>query len=587
MADRAASSPWKPANDEREASVVLGSSSRLLDHRRLLQESDEFVEGLRVSNDRLDRERRRFAKLVLDQADALRGANADLTREVDELTRLQSLARFFAAPGPEETFADRLAEVIGRVLGATGVGLGRRIGDDWTLWGQWRISARNALGILPDESRKRVPAGSRPSTRKGTDGWWVPVASPAATRVGLALVMRADQSPAHGQSHEFLETVRAHLAEGLETRLRSEAASERQSQSERIVQTLRGGLLRIDGGGRVEFANPACEAILGRTPAALEGAHLADLFPRDAHLRDVLAQAAGGEAAPDEHETSVTRPDGRRVSISVRVSPLPEGGGEGVLVLLSDLSRRKEVEAEMRRADRLSALGRLSAGVAHEIRNPLAGIRMTAELLRGRVADSEELVPFVDVILEEGARLDRIVDSLLQFAKPAEPRLAPLDVPTLLDRAARLAEGRAAERGVRLELGERADLPQPLADCDQILQVLLNLMLNAVEAAPEGGTVRLSARADSHARRLVFEVMDRGDGVPTHVRERIFDPFFTTKPGGTGLGLSISQNILRQHGGSLRIETPSEGGTRAVAVLPLSPDDRALPTDGGPTWRTS
>ncbi len=572
-----------------EGTEVLATLSDLLDRRRLLQESDDFLEGLRVSNDRLDQERRRFAKLVVDQADALRGANVELTREVEELRRLQSLARFFAAPGPEESFADRLAEVTARVVGATGVAIAQRHGSDWLLWGRWRISRKNANGILPDETRRRLPAGRRPSTRKGTEGWWIPVAAPDGARVGLAIVIREGESPGEGLSPGFLDTVRANLAEGLQARLRAEAVQSRQSQSERIVQTLRGGLLRIDREGRVVFANPACEAILGRRPADLEGASIDALFPRDGQLRDQLAAASRGEPIADEHETSILIPGGRRVSVSVRVSALPEGGDfEGVLVLLSDLSRRKEVEAEMRRADRLSALGRLSAGVAHEIRNPLAGIRTTAEILQGRVSEDPDLCQFVDVILEEATRLDRIVGSLLQFAKPSEPRLSPLDVGRLLSRAARLAAGRAAERGITIDPEIAGTLPCPLADRDQILQVLLNLMLNAVEATPEGGSVRATARPGGNGERtLEIEIRNGGEGVPQHLRERIFDPFFTTKPGGTGLGLSISQNILRQHGGALRIETPTEGGTRAIAILPLPRDGSDPPQAGGAPWRTS
>jgi signal transduction histidine kinase len=250
---------------------------------------------------------------------------------------------------------------------------------------------------------------------------------------------------------------------------------------------------------------------------------------------------------------------------------------------VSDLSRRQEVEAEVRRADRLASLGRLSAGVAHEIRNPLAGIRTTAELLRGRIGEGDELARFVDVILEESARLDRIVGSLLQFAKPSAPRREPVAVRPLLDRVASLAGGRAAERGVRVRVEAPEGLREPLADRDQILQVLLNLVLNGVDATPAGGEVRLGAEIASGGREVLLVVEDGGEGVPAPILDRVFDPFFTTKPGGTGLGLSISQNIVAQHGGRLRFEREGSGPNRALV---------ALPWDGGGTregrsWRTS
>ena len=575
-----------------EGTEVLATLSDLLDHRKLLQESDEFLEGLRASTDRVDEERRRFAKLVLDQADAQRGVNVELTREVEELTRLQALARFFAAPGPEESFADRMAEGVARARGAQGAGSARREAGETSLWGSWRISRRNALGMLGPDGGWPASPGRRESTRKGTDGWWIPLTGPGAggDRIALILLLRRGEAPATGLGPRFLGDARALLEEGLAARWKSEAVRSRQTQSERIVQTLRGGLLRIDGAGRVRFANPACEAILGRRPSDLEGRRLEDVFPLDANLCGQLAAAARGQSVPEEHETSVLDPDGRRISLSVRISPLPEGGGaEGVLVLLSDLSRRKKVEEEIRRADRLAALGRLSAGVAHEVRNPLTGIRTTAELLQGRVGDDANLRPFVDVILEEAIRLDRIVGSLLQFAKPSEPRLLPLPVPEILERGRQLAAGRAVERGVGIEVSWADDLPLALADRDQMLQVLLNLLLNAVEAAPEGGTVRLEAGPEAIRGRkhLAITVRDEGQGVPSHLRERIFDPFFTTKPGGTGLGLSISQNILRQHEGALRIESTAGQGTRATALLPAVGPDDVSPAPGGDPWRTS
>jgi two-component system sensor histidine kinase AtoS len=221
--------------------------------------------------------------------------------------------------------------------------------------------------------------------------------------------------------------------------------------------------------------------------------------------------------------------------------------------------------------------------VAHEIRNPLAGIRTTAEILRGRVGDDDDLGQFVDVILEETARLDRIVGSLLQFAKPPAPRPEPVDVPALLERAHQLAAGRAADRRVAVRVIDRGAVPSPLADRDQILQVVLNLLLNGIEATPEGGEVRTYAEPSVDGREIRIVVEDEGPGVAPAAHERIFDPFFTTKPGGTGLGLSISQNIVARHGGTLRVESAGPG-TRATMTLPRN---AGTPGRGGRPWPTS
>jgi len=568
----------------REGTDVLATISDFLDRRDLLREADEFLRELRDSNERLEEHRRRFAGLVAEQAEALRGANASLVREVAELTRVRDLARFFAAPGAGETFADRLAETLGGVLDGEGVALCRAAPEGWRVEGRWRISRRNALGIAPGEGEASGRMARRPSTRKGRDGWWIPVGAGSRPDTGIALLMRTGERPGGENGTVFVDSVRSLVAEGLEKRASTEALLFRKSQSERILQTLRGGLLKIDGEGRIALANPACAEILETTVEELEGRRMEEVFP--AHAREILAGVPSGEGFLDDVETWVTTASGRFASVSLRASAFHgSGSGDEILVLLSDLSRRKEVEEEVRKADRLAALGRLSAGVAHEIRNPLAGIRTTAELLRGRIGSDADLVQFVDVILEETARLDRIVGSLLQFAKPSEPRPEPLDVFALLERAARLAAGRAADRRVAIRVAPAVHLPSTLADRDQILQVLLNLLLNGIEATPEGGEVRASADASADGREVRITVEDEGPGVAPAARERIFDPFFTTKPGGTGLGLSISQNIVARHGGQLRIESAGRG-TRATVALPAAAS-AARTGWGGRSWPTS
>ncbi|MFN8179516.1 MAG: ATP-binding protein [bacterium] len=572
--------PWGTDGEE-----VLAVISELLDRRDLLGESDELLDGLRASGDRLAEHRRRLADLVLEAHDPTHPGRTSLAEEVDRLTRLAGVARFLAAPGPDEGYADRLAEAVGRALRASGLALLRRVDDVWRLDGRWRLSARAARALVPGAGdADRLQIGVALAARAGR-GFWLPLGtSPVATAlVGLA---RPGRDPSTLLGSEGLAELRALVADALTARDATTALLHRKAQSERVVQTLRSGLLKVDASERVLLVNPALAAMLETGAERLEGRPLADALARDPHVVEILRRAIVESAALDDVETYVTSTGGRRVAVSLRASPLGEEGGptEGVLVLLSDLARRKELEEEVRKADRLAALGRLSAGVAHEIRNPLAGIRTTAEILRGRIGSDVDLGRFVDVILEEAERLDRIVGSLLQFAKPSAPHRAPVRLADLLERASRLAAGRAADRGVSLRVAAARDLPEPVADRDQVLQVILNLILNGIDATPPGGEVTVRCEADRDELRFVVE--DGGEGVPPSLRERVFDPFFTTKPGGTGLGLSISQNIVRAHGGRLRLERPEGGRSRAVATLPLRlPASNAYP--GGATWRTS
>ncbi len=570
-----------------DGAQVLATLSDLLERRVLLDDADRLVHELRASTNRLGDERRRFADLVLAHAETMRAANASLSQEVEHLRRLQAIARFFAAPGPADSFGDRFASVLGRAIAAAGLALVRIDPGGAIVVGLWRISARNALAQAPPPGAESARAHDTVSARKGTRGAWVPFESLPDHGV---VVLASDAAPGRqtltdAEIRECLELG----AQGLAARRVGEEAAERRRQNDRMLRSLRGGLLRIDRENRVRLANPALAAMLGAQTGSLEGRPVAEIFARDPHIHELFETIREGGSSADDVETYVTSLSGQTHSVSIRASvvPDPKGVGVEILALFFDLSGRKEVEAEVRRAERLAALGRLSAGVAHEIRNPLAGIRTTAELLKTRLPDGDERVRFAEVILEETHRLDRIVGSLLQFAKPAEPKLEPIDLGALLDRAAQLASGKAAEHRVSIRRTSPRSGPIPLADRDQILQVLLNLILNAIEATPAGGEVHVGASGPAPGRTgaVTIRVEDGGDGVPASIRDRIFDPFFTTKPGGTGLGLSISEHIVRRHGGTIRMEKPP-GGVHA-AVVSLASRPSTAPPRGGTAWPAS
>ena len=217
------------------------------------------------------------------------------------------------------------------------------------------------------------------------------------------------------------------------------------------------------------------------------------------------------------------------------------------------------------RADRLATTGRLAAGAAHEIRNPLTAIRSTVQYLRRGMEGDPERAVLLDDLLEETDRINAIVEGMLSFARPAEPRLEEVDLSDLVAQTVRLVEPTA--RKGRVEVETRCPTADPVlrADPDQLKQVLLNVMINALQAMPDGGRlgVRVS-RLDPSSRSVTWkvEVSDTGVGIPAAHRERIFDPFFTTKRDGTGLGLSICHAILQAHGGAIDVESEAGKGTR-------------------------
>jgi PAS domain S-box-containing protein len=355
-----------------------------------------------------------------------------------------------------------------------------------------------------------------------------------------------------------------------------------------ILRTLGSAVISVDEEGQITFVNPAAESLLG--------------LPAGRLLRrpvDEVLVAQGGEsllsAAPAGHagEVDLVLPDGRLATVEVRLSRQDDAQG-GVVAILTDRTDLKRAEAQARRKERLASLGELSAGVAHEIRNPLAGIGASAQLLRQRLAGDRENLRLVDMILEEVSRLDRIVESLLSFARPAQPSFRRESVIPSLERALKLIEDEASHGGVTVNARWPDDLPPLWIDPDQMLQVLLNLLRNALQAMDEhGGNLTVAVRRVSRpvwvrrdgGRRqedrgrftagdgpmadwLEIEITDTGHGIPREAQERIFNPFYTTRRRGTGLGLSITQGIVHEHGGSITVSRAGGRGTPAMCTPP-------------------
>jgi PAS domain S-box-containing protein len=353
------------------------------------------------------------------------------------------------------------------------------------------------------------------------------------------------------------------------------------------------GVLATDREGLVVFLNQAGSHLLGYAEEEIVGEDSARAF---------RAPRGGGHVAPgacavpeEQREVEVVTRSGDVLPIGLRLLPLEgrDGALLGTLAIFQDLREQKAREEQWRRRDRLTSLGALAAGVAHEIRNPLAGIGTSAQILKRRLESGDPRSQFADLILEEVTRLDRIVESLLQFARPTTPKLARQSVLPALEKALLLVHELAVRQNVLLRV-ERADtVPQLYVDSDQILQVLLNIVMNALQALTQGGEIRIevkparkrAAERSALGRRAtdrliarkaaplldVVEIVirDNGPGIPAAALARVFDPFFTTRTQGTGLGLSICQSIIREHGGTISIDSVVGQGTSVTIDLPV------------------
>jgi len=353
------------------------------------------------------------------------------------------------------------------------------------------------------------------------------------------------------------------------------------------------GVLGVDRDGRIVSANPAACRLLGYALEEMihESAALFFRAPRGEGL--VLPGACAKAEEPREVEVATRTGDALPVSLRLLPLELESGKLAGTVALFVDLRGEKAQEEQWRRRDRLASLGLFAAGVAHEVRNPLTGIGTSAQMLKRRLPTGDPRTPFADLIIEEVARLDRIVKSLVDFASPSTPRLARQSLLPALDRALTLVHELAVRHDVALKVDRAERVPEIYLDQDQILQVLINILKNALQALEKGGEIRVSSRAvrkrlverSALGRRTtdrlesarsvpeqdVVEIVirDNGPGIAAADLARVFDPFFTTRAQGSGLGLSICQSIVREHGGMIAIESTIGQGTTVTIDLPV------------------
>ena len=230
---------------------------------------------------------------------------------------------------------------------------------------------------------------------------------------------------------------------------------------------------------------------------------------------------------------------------------------------------KHRLEKKLNRARHLSSLGEMTAGISHEIRNPLGIIKSSAELLKKKMASVDPGNPIPDVIVQEATRLNDIITDFLNFARPREPDVTPCNLDEIIERNINFLAPRIQEQGLVIEKDIGPHFPEIPADANMLYQAFLNILLNAMQAMSYGGSIGIHAAAADGRARIFFE--DSGPGVSREIEEKIWDPFFTTKEKGTGLGLGIVKNIIDAHGGSILIENRPEGGARVAVDLPLKP----------------
>jgi len=361
-----------------------------------------------------------------------------------------------------------------------------------------------------------------------------------------------------------------------ELRRRMDQLARLTNYNESILQSMNSGVITVDPEGRIVAFNQSAERITGLRATSAKGspfkAYLASYTPLSMAIEEALSS---GRIQTDREAELRRGGDIRETFLRFSTRLLNHSNGNrsgGVLVLFTDITRWKRVEEDIRRAEKMAALGATASSIAHEIKTPLTSFRTFTELLPQKYASPEFRARFLKTVLPQVDRLSVLVDDLLDFGRVRKPLLRPTDVNTMVTDALILLHGAFQERNIRVHR-TLASLPSVSADPEQLGQVLLNILRNALEATPQGGAVEVYTRITEgemgEGEVLQIVISDTGCGIPKADLNRLFEPFFSTKPRGSGLGLAISYNIVRDHGGTIRVESQEGEGTTFTIVLPL------------------
>ncbi len=344
-----------------------------------------------------------------------------------------------------------------------------------------------------------------------------------------------------------------------------------------VMSGLEDGLILFSSEGRAVLVSPAVEKFLGAPSDQFLGRTAAEIFPPEHPLRRVL-QFSGERLEPlDGAETDLPSAPGAAsapLRLGITVHPIPESSGDagevwGALVTLRDLESRELIGSELETSERLSALARITAGVAHEVKNPLNSMRLWLETLKESLPkDHEASTQAVRVLDSEIDRLDRVVKRFLDFTRPVEMRIEDVELAPMLSKVIEVARPETERSKVTVEMRLAEGVPPLRGDGELLRQAMLNLVLNAVEAMPGGG--RLLISLDRRGDDAVIMVSDTGKGIPPEHRSRIFQLFYTTRKGGSGLGLATTFRIVQLHNGSIDFVSEVSRGTAFRIELPLA-----------------
>ena len=348
-----------------------------------------------------------------------------------------------------------------------------------------------------------------------------------------------------------------------------------------IIQKMGSGLFTVDMNGSITFANKASLKTLGYEYDEVKGKDIKEFFVEAKEADEVIRKILKDHITFESYETYWTSKKGEPVPIGFSTSYIKmdtQENSEGVLFLFRNITQVNNLRRQIERMDRLATLGELSAGIAHEIRNPLAGIKTSAQVLEESFSPGDFRSQLVSRIVKEIDRSNELLKKFFNFAKPSKPKQEFQNIEMIIDGVYLLLASRLRKKNILFKTDFAESIPQVYIDSSQIEQVILNVFLNAVEAITSGGEIHVKISIAKNTKlkedsalsdAVCIGVSDNGIGIPDEKLEKIFNPFFTTKSDGVGLGLSISSRLLEENGGKIELESEEGAGTTFKIYLPI------------------
>ncbi len=353
-----------------------------------------------------------------------------------------------------------------------------------------------------------------------------------------------------------------------------------------IIQSLDSGLLTIDPNGKINFLNRTAEDILNRAEGELKNVSIYDLFPEIGQvINKIKMKTLDSLDDYQRYETLLVNPEGEKVHLGFSISSLtdPEGSLIGHTLIFQDITKFREMEEQMKRVDKMAAIGLLAAGMAHEIRNPLAALSGSIQLLQSELKLDDHQQHLMEITLRESERLNALITDFLLFAHPLQTHKMLWDLGKMMEETLDLfTHSPSCHQGISIS---RPNLPKKIqarVDSEQMKQVFWNLLINASQAMPDEGEIRIRLQKTEDGGGIPFlfqpprkentwvkiEITDSGKGITPVEKEKVFEPFFTTKAGGTGLGLAIVHKIIENHNGLIKVESEVGKGSTFTIFLP-------------------